>query len=328
MKISTEQLSSQLNPLLPAYLISGDEILLVEEACDLIRESAKKNGFDERKIFHVDAKFDWSQLIEASCVMSLFSEKEIIELRIPSGKINEAGKKALEHYLEKTYDDKILLIITGKLAGTTLNTKWAKQLDKIGAIAQAWPVPANQFPAWIKNRLKNKGLTATPEAVQFISDQTEGNLLAAKQEVEKLYLLYGEKKLSIDDVMNAVADTARYDVFQLMDQFLLGNQKQSLRILNTLKNEGVEPTIILWAFAREIRSLITMANQLKNLTVDAVMSKQFVWEKRKPMIRAALKRNTLSGLEGLLNQSAHIDRMIKGLMTGNVWDEFERMIVR
>lgn len=327
MKLSTDQLHRQTS-LLPVYFISGDEVLLVEEAGDFLRALARKNGFDERQVFHVDAKFDWSLLAEISRAMSLFSDKEIIELRIPSGKINEKGKKALLAYLENPPEDKLLIIISGKVTGTTLNTKWAKTLAKIGAIVQAWPIPMAQFPSWIQKRLGQCHLQATSDAVKFIAEQTEGNLLAAKQEIEKLQLLYGEKKITGDDVMNAVTDTARYDVFHLVDQVLLGKKKQSLRILNTLKNEGIEPTIILWALTREIRSLITMAHHIKKgQSIDQSMSKQFVWEKRKPMIRTALQRNDLNRLENALNQAANIDKIIKGQQKGNRWDEFETLII-
>jgi DNA polymerase III subunit delta len=330
MKISIDRLASQLEKTLaPIYMVSGDETLLVEEAGHLIRQTAETKGFTERQIFNVDNRFNWNQLLESANTLSLFNDKSLLELRLPSGKINEAGKKALLTYVENPRKNKILFITAGKLTGPTQNTKWFKALEKNGVFVQIWPITPQQLPNWIQLQLRKLDISTTSDAIKFLAESVEGNLLAAKQEIEKLSLLYDKKQLSLDEVITAISDNARYDVFTLADSALSGDSKRTLKILIGLKNEGAEPTLMLWALTKEIRTLITMAQQLtQGDNLDNVLYKNRVWEKKKPIVRLALKRHNSNTLLKLLYIASQIDRVIKGVEPGNAWDLLNKLALR
>lgn len=322
MKITIDRLKSTLNKSLsPIYLIGGDETLLVEEASRIIREHAQQNNFTERQIFHVDSKFDWNKLLSSANSLSLFDDNSILELRMPNDKINETGKKALQNYTANPPQNKILLIITKKLSASTQNTKWYKAIEKTGVFVQIWPITSQQLPNWIAQQLRQHNITVNKNAINFLAENTEGNLLAAKQAIEKITLLYDKKQLTLQEVVAAISDNARFDIFALADTALSGDTKRTTRILTGLKDEGVEPILILWTLAREIRSLSLMQHQLQQgESIDKILYKNHVWEKRKPFVRLALKRHNQKSLLQLLRLAAKVDRIIKGAETGNTWD--------
>ena len=233
MKLSPAQLGKHLQgTLAPIYVVCGDEHLLCQEACDAIRAATRAQGFSERQVFHVETGFDWGQLIEAGASLSLFAEKRLIELRIPNGKPGDKGAAALLDYLARPAEDTVLLISLPKLDGSTQKTKWAKALidGKDVQFLQIWPVDAAQLPQWIRQRLAQAGLSADQEAVELIAARVEGNLLAAAQEIEKLKLLADAGQISADTVQAAVADSARYDVFGLIDAALHGQAAHALHV--------------------------------------------------------------------------------------------------
>jgi DNA polymerase-3 subunit delta len=315
--------------LAPIYLISGDETLLVEEACQSIRNQAYKNNFTDREIFYADTKFDWNKLLASANNLSLFGDNSILELRLSSNKINEAGKKTLLNYATNPPQNKILLIVTKKLSGPTQNTKWYKTIKQAGKCLQIWPITSQQLPTWIAQRLKQQNISADADVINFLSENTEGNLLAAKQAIEKIALLYDNKSLTLQEAVAIVSDNSHFDIFALVDAALSGDVKRTTRILTGLKNEGIEPILILWALAREIRNLSSMAQQLQQgEQINNVLYKNHVWEKRKPLIRLGLKRLSLKKLLRLLQQAAKIDRIIKGAASGNVWDELRSLSIK
>ena len=267
MKLNPAQLNKHLQgSLTPIYVVSGDEALLCQEACDAIRAATRQQGFGERQVFNAENNFDWGQLLQAGASLSLFAEKRLLELRIPNGKPGDKGAAALLEYLARPAEDTVLLISLPKLDGSTQKTKWAKALID-GAqtqFLQIWPVDAAQLPQWIRQRLAQAGLSASQEAVEMIAARVEGNLLAAAQEIEKLKLLAEGGQVDADTVLAAVADSARYDVFGLIDAALAGEAAHALRMLEGLRGEGVEPPVILWALAREIRLLATIAEALSD----------------------------------------------------------------
>lgn len=322
MKIAANRLNTALTKSpAPIYLVAGNEDLLVAEASQNIREYALKNNFTERTVFHVTPKFDWTSLLANANSFSLFGDKTLLELRIPNNKINEAGKKTLFEYTQNPPENKILLIITQKLSGPTQNTKWYKSIEKIGLVVQVWPISHQQLPSFLTQRLHQQNISVEPAAIRFLAENTEGNLLAAKQAIEKISLLYDKKQLSLQEVVAAISDNSRYDIFSLVDAALAGETKRTTRILNGLKEEGVEPILILWGLAREIRSLSIMAFQLnQGESLRDVLYKNHVWEKRQPLVRLGLKRHNQKSLLKMLQQTAKIDRIIKGAETGNVWD--------
>lgn len=323
MQIKPEQLNAALGKgLARIYFVSGDEPLLVQEACDQIRAAARQAGCTEREVHHVEGGFDWQGFLQAGDAMSLFADKKLIELRLPTGKPGDKGSKALQAYAERPSEDNILLIIAGKLEGSAKNTKWYKALDKAGAMVTIWPIDVRQLPGWAMRRMQQKGLQAKQDAVALLVERVEGNLLACSQEIEKLLLLHGPGQVSLEAVMESVADSSRFDVYKLVDAALQGDVARTTRIVHGLKGEGVEPVLVLWALTREIRSMAEMTFEMsKGNSVEQVLGKWRVWEKRKPLVRAGLQRHSLPQWQSILRRAAELDAMIKGRRTGNVWDE-------
>jgi len=324
MKIKIEELQNHLKSgLKSVYIVGGDEPLLRDEACDLIRKTALASGCEERKVFYVESGFDWTALSMEADNYSLFSQQKILELRINSGKIGDQGNKVLLNYLQNIPEDTLLMVIVDKIDQKIQKTKWFSLLDKVGVVVQIWPINQRSLPGWISQRMRARGIKPIPDVVSLIAYRTEGNVLAAAQEVEKLYLIYGNEDINTDDVTASVFENARFDVFQLVDMALLGDAKQVNRILNELRAEGVETVIILWAFAREIRGLVTMAWQMhyNRVSSNQALSQARVWPKRKAAVSACLQRHNYSEFLILLKMISHIDKIIKGMKPGNIWDE-------
>jgi DNA polymerase-3 subunit delta len=322
MQLRHDQLTAHLQKqLAPIYLISGDVPLLVQESIDAIHASARKQGFDEKQIFHVEAGFSWQTLLNASQTLSLFSSKQILELRVTSS-LGDAGSKALQAYCAKIPDDKILLIRMGKIDSSSQRTNWFQALLKTGVVIQIWPLEKNQFPQWISQRLTSAELKYDSSAVTLLADLLEGNLLAAVQEIEKLKLLFPNETLTAEKIRNAINNNARYDVFALGDAVLQSDAQRIVKILAHLKEEGTEPILVLWALARDVRMLASFAYaNSRGISLEKSMQEQRVFEKRKPLIRQAMQKKTLLQLRELLQRANHIDRIIKGVEKGNVWNE-------
>lgn len=323
MRVRAEQLESQLRKsLAPVYLVTGDVPLLIQEAVDRIRHAARQQGCTEREVYHADRSFDWQGMLQACNGLSLFSQRRLIELNLPSGRPGDAGGKALRAYCQSVNPDDVLLIIAGKVEKQSQQTKWFKTLDQIGVVIQIWPLDRQQLPAWLEQRMRDRGIQPSRDAVEVLADLVEGNLLAAAQEVDKLLLLKGSGALTADDVLAAVTDNSRYDVFTLVDVALAGDVTRVARILKGLRGEGVELTLLLWALAREVRALAMMAAELKGgQRLDSVLARHRVWDKRKALVRQALQRHDLVVWRQLLQRAACIDRAIKGAGAGNAWDE-------
>ena len=325
MKLSPAQLGKHLQgPLAPVYVVSGDEPLLCQEACDAIRAACRQQDFSERQVFNVEAGFDWGQLAEVGASLSLFAERRLLELRIPNGKPGDKGAAALLDYLARPAEDTVLLISLPKLDGSTQKTKWAKALidGKLVQFVQIWPVDAAQLPQWIRQRLAQAGLAADQEAVELIAARVEGNLLAAVQEIEKLKLLAKGGQVTAETVQAAVADSARYDVFGLIDAALQGHPEHVLRMLDGLRGEGVEPLFIMTMLAREVRQLANIALLYsQGVPLDRAFSQARppVWDKRRPLVSKALQRHDVGGWQRLLMSAQHIDEQIKGQAEGNPW---------
>ena len=331
MKLAPAQLAKHLQGgLAPVYIVSGDDPLLCQEAADAIRTAARQQGFDERQVFSADASFDWGTLLQAGASMSLFAEKRLLELRLPSGKPGDKGASALMEYCARPAEDTVLLISLPKLDGSAQKTKWGKALVE-GAqtqFIQIWPVDSNQLPQWIRQRLSQSGLAATQDAVELIAARVEGNLLAAAQEIEKLKLMAEDGQITVETVQGAVADSARFDVFGLVDAILNGEPAHALRMLEGLRGEGVEPPVILWALARELRVLANISLQYSQGTpLDKCLSQTRppVWDKRKPLMSKALQRHSAQRWAQLLLEAQRIDAQIKGQAAGSPWMSLSRL---
>lgn len=327
MKLYLEKLEVHLaKGLLPVYFFSGDEPLQLGEAADAVRRHAREQGFTEREVMYAEKGFDWNALLAASNAMSLFAERRVIDLRLPSGKPGKDGGAALLEYVQRLPEDTVLLISSGKIDKRSQQAKWYQALDKVGATLQVWSVEVAEMPRWLTQRLQSRGLQLEPEVVRMIAERVEGNLLAAAQEVDKLLLLHGEGSLSVEQVEAAVADNARFDVFTLVDAALLGDTSRVTRMLDGLRGEGVEPILVLWALTRELRSLAEMAAQTESgKGLDAVLAR--VWGKRKGPVRMGLQRHNPARWQQMLRRAARLDRVIKGAAAGNAWDELLQLIL-
>ncbi|WP_323845176.1 DNA polymerase III subunit delta [Microbulbifer magnicolonia] len=317
MRINPRQLSQSLNRgLATVYIVSGDEPLLVQECCDSIRAAARKSGFSERELLHAEHNFDWGLLLASAGSMSLFAEKKVIELRLPGGKPGDKGSKALQEFAGLGGDDLLLLLVLPKLDRSQLNSKWIKALEEKGVLIQIWPVDAQEMPRWIHQRLRAAGLDAEPEAIQILAERVEGNLLAASQEIEKLKLLSGDNLISAAMMNDAVASSARYDVFGLIDRALAGEAESAVKTLHGLRAEGIEAPVVLWALAREIRSLLEIGEKLDQ---GQPLARLVRIQKRQPLIQAALSRLRPRSLEGLLLRARAVDTAIKGGRDQDPW---------
>lgn len=329
MQLRPEKLAAHLEQqLLPVYLVSGDETLLVQECCDQIRAKARASGCSERQIIDIlSSKPDWIDLAHGAAEMSLFSERKLIELRLPSGKPGAEGSKALTGYLEVASGDDVLLIVAGKIDKQSQNSKWFKALDKAGATVQIWPVKAQELPRWMQFRLQAAGLDIERDALQLLCDRVEGNLLAAVQEIEKLKLLATESRITVDTVTSSVSDNARYNVFGIADTALKGDATASLRMLHGLRGEGTEPSIVLWALARELRTLYEVQSDCDaGKSQQQALNEHKVWKNRMPFMQAALSRHSSASLAALVEEAALVDGSIKGYADGNAWDRLERLV--
>jgi len=327
MKLKPEQLVAHLqNKPMSFYLIGGDEPLLLKTSSDSIRAFAKNNGFIDHQIFHVDKGFNWQQILEESYNFSLFGDKKLIEIRLPTSKPGDQGSKALRKLCETQNKDTLILLLTGKLDKATLNTKWAKTIDKSGCIIQIWPISQEQFPQWLRHQLTEQGLPCDREIVHLIAARTEGNLLAANQEIEKLKLLAGNGSLSLEQVRESVADSSRYNVFVLSEECMKNNPTHALKILNGLKEEGTEPILILWALTRDIRAMIELS--LNRGDSQSIFRRNKIFGAHQKLILQNVNQFSLTQLQQLLTHCHQADLNIKGIpSTTSYWESFTFIIL-
>jgi len=329
MLVPLQQLQTKLqNNLAAVYYVSGDEPLQKDEAVKAIRDAATQNGYTDRVVLDADDKFDWGLLLAESQSMSLFGDKRLIELRMPKTKPGDKGSKAIVSFLAEQPTDVLLLIISGKLEKQQQKSKWFKAIDASGVVTQVWPIDKAQLPRWIDQRMRRLGMQPDAEALALLSDRVEGNLLAAEQALEKLFLLNGEGSVDSDAVLDLVADSARYNVFQLVDTCLNGDVSQSVKIVEGLRGEGVEPVIIVWALSREIRSLVSMSLAMNEQPLARVMQSYRVWQNRQNCVRSALNRHHARQWQLFLWQLSDLDKLNKGLKTGNIWHELVQLVMK
>ena len=333
MQVNSDQLVSQLRRgLAPVYFVHGDEPLLVREAADAIRAAATAAGFSERQVLTVESGFDWNSLFASTQNLSLFAERRLIELHLPTGKPGEAGAQQLAQYAAAPPPDTLLLVIAGKLEKATRESRWAKALDAAGAMVIAWPIETAQLPGWIARRMLARGLKPGAGVTELLAYHMEGNLLACDQEIEKLAMLWSTspngapRAVAVEEIEGALSDNARFNVFQLADAALKGEARVAMRMLESLRAEGIEPVLVLWALTREARSLASLsvrvaAGESAEQALDAVR----VWSRRKPLVRQALKRLAPTVWLGILQRAARVDRVIKGRAAGDTWRELQNL---
>lgn len=318
MKLSAERLDAQLRErLAPIYLIAGDEPLQREEAADAVRRSARERGYADREVFFGERGFDWRQLEDASASLSLFASKRVLDLRLPSGKPGD-GADVLIAYAQKPVPDTLLLVVSAKLERS--GGRWAEALEKAGVLVAVWPVEARQLPAWLANRMRVRGLSPDHEATVVLAERVEGNLLAAAQEIDKLLLLHGPGPVDAEAVRAAVVDSARYDPYKFVEAALAGDAARTAHVLGGLREEGVEPSLVLWALSQEVRKLASMAWEVHG-GVPRAQVLASVWEKRRAAVEKALGRHALRDWQAMCASLVHAELVIKGRAAGRAWDE-------
>jgi DNA polymerase-3 subunit delta len=302
-----------------AYLVSGDEALLVAEVADAIRARVKRAGFEEREVHFIERVADWDEVRASSNNLSLFGSRKLIELRLPSGKPGVGGANAIVELLKNPSPDNVYLMLTGKLEREQNNSAWVKAFEAAGAWLPIWPVELARLPQWLRARAASLGLELDDTAVQFVVDHTEGNLLAAQQELEKLKLLAQGSKIDLAAVRASLGDSARFDVFQLGEAALGGDVPRALRILAGLRSEGVEATLALWSLSREVH------NTWGTTQNEGFNSRS--WQRPSPALETARRRAGKLPYARLAARIARADRMIKGQQAGDAWDEMSLLIV-
>ncbi|MBF0218533.1 MAG: DNA polymerase III subunit delta [Gammaproteobacteria bacterium] len=313
----------------PIYLLSGNEPLQLNEAADAVRQLARSRGYQLRERFDVDnsAQFNWDAFLFASKNRSLFADKRILELHLPSGKPGDKGGKALAAYCQQLSDDNLLLITAGQLEAAQRRSAWYKTLDNHGITLEVWPVEAGQLPDWLRQRARDAGISLTADAAQLLADRVEGNLLAAAQELEKLRLIHAQPEatataitLDSDAVAAAVVDSARFSVYIASEAAINADLPRLVRIIDHLAAENEEAVLLLWALCRDLRLLASLSHSTHDSKTLFLQSAIFNSHLQSAYLRAASRYPTAQWQQQLL-LAARIDRLIKGYERGNIWDE-------
>ncbi|QNB05880.1 DNA polymerase III subunit delta [Herbaspirillum frisingense] len=326
MQLRHDSLDAHLGKsLAPLYVIASDEHLLALEAADKIRRSARANGYTEREVLVVERSFKWGELLAANQSQSLFGDKKLIELRIPTGKPGKDGGQALQDYAANLSPDNLTIISLPKLDWATQKAAWVGALQQAAVYIDIPLVERAQLPGWIGNRLAAQQQSADRPCLDFIADRVEGNLLAAHQEIQKLALLYPPGKLGFEQVQDAVLNVARYDVFKLNEAMLSGDIARLTRMMDGLKGEGEALPLVLWAVTEEIRTLLKLKSGMaQGKPVGTLLKEYRIWGPRERLMEPALRRISLAALEQALQEAALVDRMVKGLrartFAGDPWD--------
>jgi len=329
MRLRPDQLPAHLQKhgLAPVYLVSGDEPLQIQESLDLVRARAREEQAD-RSVLTVDKGFDWNRLWQENANLSLFANRRLIELRLGAHMPGREGTASLVEYAgQAANNDNVLLISMQKLDRRSQQSRWFKALDKAGVILQVWPIEISRLPGWITNRVRLAGRSIDREAAELIAERTEGNLLAARQEIEKLFLLVRENKITLADVHSAVTDNARHNVFDLIDHALNGNPARVAVMIRGLRLEGVEPISLYGAIMWEFRRLCSISAGIAGgVTEDRIFTEYKIWDKKQTAIRSVIKRFNHTRLSGILAEAAMLDRAIKGAIKDDPWEMLEKFL--
>jgi DNA polymerase III subunit delta len=299
LKLALDSLARHLErQLLPIYLISGDEPLLAAEAADAIRARARALGFSEREVHFLDRGTDWDAIRGAVGTLSLFASRRIIELKLPSGKAGVAGGRALAGMIQSAGEDTLLLIVTGRLDRDAQNAEWVRTAEARGGWLAVWPVPAERMLPWLEARCRRLELAADAQALELLADRTQGNLLAAQQELDRLKLLAGRERVTAERVLASAADSARFGIGELSEALVAGRLARALRVLDGLKSESVEPPLALWAVVKAMHELWSRCRDSGDRPRAASL----------PFRR-------------LVERAVRADGMAKGRLRGDAWDE-------
>ena len=321
MQVRAEQLEAQLaKSLSQVYAIHGDEPLVALEAADAVRAAARRRGFTEREVFDPDRHFDWSEFTHSASSLSLFASRKLIELRLPTGKPGPQGSEAIAAYCKAPSPDNLLLVSLPRLDRAGQNSAWFTALAQAGVQVEVWPLDRARMPAWIATRLARQHQSAPSEVLEFIAERVEGNLLAAHQEVQKLALLAPQGALSLETVTEAVASVARYDPFVAAAALLSGDTVRYLRVIEGLRDEGEQPTFVLFVIAA---ALFVLQGIQSGASAQSLYGRHRLFDKAvQRAVEAAAQRYPPAAVEEALAHAASIDRAIKGVGAPDPWEEF------
>lgn len=329
MQIYPDKLSATLEQgLKPVYLFSGSEPLQILEAVESVREACKTQGILTREVFEVSKDFNWDEFSAGASTLSLFAESKLTELRIKGESLGKNGLSAVAEYLASPPEGDVLIITMGALKAASVKAKWYQQIDKLGVTMRLWPVDPHKLPGWIQQRAKQQGMKLSFDAAELLSQRVEGNLLAAKQDIDKLQVLFENQSVDLEQVNEFTGDNARYNVFSMIETMLMGQEQSAVRALRGMANEGTHAMPIISILAREIRKLLSIKQQVENgAPLAATLKSMRVWGNNANAITQAIPRLRLKQLEALLAHCASIDQMIKGMRQGNPWVEMEAVVL-
>jgi DNA polymerase-3 subunit delta len=330
MRINTEQLSPHLREVKPLYTVYGAETLLALEASDRIRAAARAQGYAEREVLTVEPGFEWSALAMAASSQSLFASRKILELRIPNGKPGVEGSAAIQDFCARLPDDTVTLVQLPDIDWRGQKASWFEALDAAGVMVEARVITLKALPQWLAGRLKAQKQDADDETLAFIAERVEGNLMAAYQEVQKLALLFPPGRISFDAAREAVLDVARYDVSDIGVAMLEGDVARLTRIIEGLAAEGAPLPLALWQLTELIRMLgRVVAGAASGRPIATVMRDARIYDRgRQSLLQSVHARYTSGDIAEALSHAARVDRIVKGLDKGDVWDELLHVALR
>jgi DNA polymerase-3 subunit delta len=317
--------------LMPAYFFSGDEPLQMMEAADLVRSHCREAGYTESERFHVDnaRSFDWQAFLMSGNSMSLFGDRKVVNLYLPSGKPGTEGASTLKKWCEAPPSDAVLIIISGKPEGRFQNSAWFKAIDKIGVTMQVWPLSAQKMHGWVQQRMTASELHADNDAVNLLVDRVEGNLLAARQEIEKLAILHRGQRVTAKDVVASVTDSSRYTILDLIEASLSSDTARSLKVLDGLKAAGDSPVLVCWHLASEVRKIINvLARMDAGENPSQAMFKSGVWKNRQPLVSQVIRQRPRLFWLRAASDCSYLDRLSKGMASGDLWTEISAFVTR
>ncbi len=325
MKLTYFQLEPHLaKSLVPIYIVSGDEIVLKQDAIQLIRRAAKQAGFTDRSRISPESGVDGDTLYSLLYSPSLMGDKRLIEIDFRNSMPNKPASAILEDYANNPAPGLLILIDCNKLDDKAAKSTWYKAVEKCGVHLTIWPIPHDQLPKWIIQRAKKYKLTLKPEAATLIADYVEGNLIAAAQVLEKIYLLKPENVVDAALAESVLTNESRYTVFDFIDALIAGDSKRSLTILANLKFEGIEPVLILWAIIRELRIMADIGQKSRQgVSLDLLLQQHRIFARRQASVRRFLGKFNHETCWHLLEQAAILDKIIKGAVPGNVWESMQ-----
>jgi len=329
MQVRADQLAGNLKRgLAPVYLIGGEEPLLLLECCDQVRAAARAEGFIERELLHADGHFDWSELRQVAAP-SLFASRKIIDLRLRTGKPGQEGARVLGEWADSPDPDVLLMVSCEQWDKSSRSSKWAAKIEKAGVRIDVWPVNAQELPRWLEQRMRQHGMQPEPEVLRVLADRLEGNLLAARQEIDRLALIKGAGRVTLDDVMQVVADSSRFDSFALAEHMLTGNLREGLRVAAGLKRMDTPLPLLLGALLKELRVVEAYALAMRGGESESMVFRRLnVWQNRQHTVRMVSRRLRTAQIGAAFKTLSLIDRQSKGQAAGDPWQTIDTLLLQ